>query len=54
MNDEQFAKLLAALESNTRAVSDLAASVNDLLVVIESGIEAEDEGDALFQQRLFN
>jgi len=46
-------RLLAALEANTQAVNSLANSVNDMLVVIETGLdEVEAEPDPLLRPYL--
>ena len=45
-------RLIAALEKNTEAQNSLAGSVNDLLVVIEHGLDEDFDDDPLFPRTL--
>jgi hypothetical protein len=45
-------RLIAALERNTEAQNAVAGSVNDLLVVIEQGLDEDFNDDPLFPPAL--
>mgnify|MGYP001827215192 CR=1 FL=1 len=45
-------RLIAALEKNTEAQNAVAGSVNDLLVVIEQGLDEDFDNDPLFPRTL--
>lgn len=47
MSDKKIDEMIKALERNTEAQHSLANSVNDLLVVIETSLEAEEVAEAM-------